>query len=65
MNRSLELEEQQLTGFIHAQRGYSLTSLIQGMELTKSEWVQLKKQMSTKLTIDEISEIDTHLSWYG
>lgn len=39
----LNQAEQQLVGFIHAKKGYSLAELIQGMGLTKREWKRMKE----------------------
>lgn len=60
MNKQTELAEQQLLGYAHAARGFSLKQLIESMALTKSEWKTIKKNNTTSLTESEISEIDDY-----
>jgi len=55
--------DQQLTGYVHAKRGYDLESLIGAMALTKEEWGILKKEylVLKYLNDQEIAEIDNYL----
>ena len=57
---NIEKAEQQLTGFVHAKRGFSIESLIESMGLTKKEWRKIRFNATTLgLNEDEISEINS------
>lgn len=57
----INLAEQQLLGFSHAKRGYSLTDLIIAMGLTIKEWKSLKKDYSLSyLNEDDYEEIENY-----
>jgi len=58
---NVEKAEQQLTGFIHAKRGYNLTTLVDSMGLTEKEWNNIKFNASILgLNENEVSEIDEY-----
>ena len=50
MKLQTQLAEQQLFGFLHAKRGYSLISLIEGMGLTEKEWYEITDTYNLDLT---------------
>lgn len=59
MAKLIDYAEQQLRGYSHAKRGYSLRDLILSMGLRKSEWETIKKQgCLTYITKDEKAKID-------
>ena len=58
----LEKAEQQMFGFTHAQRGYSIEDLVDGMGLKKSEWETIKKDYPTSLSKGSRNDIDKYFS---
>lgn len=56
----LKLAEQQLTGYVHAARGYSLRDLVINMGMTKQEWEKLRESEIVKniLSSSEFFELD-------
>lgn len=59
MATQLDMAEQQIFGWHHAMRGYSLRDLIEGMGLIKMEWENLKAKGAVNyLTDSEREEID-------
>lgn len=59
----LNLAEQQLLGFHHAKKGYSLKNLVSSMGLEKEEWEELKTSgMVNYLTDNEVETIDEHFN---
>lgn len=60
MNTKIDLAEQQLLGYAHAKRGYSLIDLITSMGLTIKEWEVIKKDYPNYLNEDETAEIEDY-----
>ena len=60
----IEKADQQLTGFAHATKGYSLTELVTSMGLTKTEWGVLKtKYLALEyLSEEQVNEIDDYFN---
>ena len=59
MPREIDLSEQQILGYVHAKRGFCLTSLVEAMALKKVEWETIKREV-TYLTKAEVDEIDNY-----
>lgn len=57
MNIPTQFAEQQLLGFFHAKRGYSLIELISNMGLTKKEWDEINDKHIYRITVQEEKEI--------
>lgn len=60
MNKVTQFAEQQLLGYLHAKRGYSLIDLITSMGLSNAEWKQIKKESSLCMTNAEVQEIELY-----
>jgi hypothetical protein len=61
MANKIDMAEQQLCGYSYGRRGFSITSLVEAMGLTKKEWERLKSDdypVKNYLTKSEIEEID-------
>lgn len=59
----VEKAEQQITGYVHAKRGYSLESLADSMGLTESEWENIKfNSQILGMNADEVEELDEWVS---
>lgn len=56
--------DQQLTGYAHASKGYSLIQLVISMDLTKKEWESLKVNYLTLqyLSKEQVNEIDNYFN---
>lgn len=57
MNIQTQFAEQQLLGFFHAKRGYSLIELVSNMGLTKNEWDEINDKYNLDITVQEKEEI--------
>jgi len=53
----IKLAEAQILGFSHASRGYSAKDLATSMNLTKKEWIKIRKSVDMKQADKE--EIDS------
>ena len=62
MNRYTEFAQQQLLGYFHAKRGYSLLDLISDMELSKQEWVEINKESVLDMNEEERQEIEQKIN---
>jgi hypothetical protein len=56
--QDVESAEQQFTGFIHATKGYDITSLAKEMGLTADEWGAIKERGILLFTAEQIEELD-------
>lgn len=56
------MAEQQILGYSHAAQGYSLTSLIESMGLTKSEWDAIIANDGIRIPKDVADEIEEMFS---
>lgn len=57
----IEKAEQQLTGYVHAKRGYDIESLVSSMGLTENEWSKIRfDAKSLGLNEREIAEVDEY-----
>lgn len=65
MATRLDLAEAQLLGWSNGKHGTVLTSLIEGMGLTLSEWNKIKSQYPSTLTENEKEEIDDYFMKHG
>jgi len=48
--------EQQLIGFVHAVKGYSVISLVEEMGLTLDEWCKLDVSFLPKQYLEEVTQ---------
>jgi hypothetical protein len=62
MANKLDLADAQIMGWAYGRSGLFLTSLIEGMGLTKSEWIKLKAKYPKSLTDPEIKEVDEYFN---
>lgn len=62
MTKQEQLAEQQLLGYFHAKRGYSLIDLIINMGLSKKEWESINKEVDLDITSQENAEIEDHFA---
>jgi len=60
MATKLDLAEAQLLGWSNGKHGTFLTSLIEGMGLTISEWNKIQSQYPSTLNKSEKEEIDDY-----
>ena len=60
MDNLIELAEAQLTGYSHAQRGFSIESLIESMGITKKEWLIIKDRSHNILSDNDVKYIDNY-----
>jgi len=61
-DQAVQMAEQQLLGFAHAARGYSLQDLVNAMGLTPIEWAALQKYYTLSyLSCDDKQEINVIL----
>lgn len=57
----IEKAEQQLTGYVHAKRGYNIESLIESMGLKEKEWKRIRFDAKVLgLNEDEIDAINKY-----
>lgn len=59
---SIQMAEQQLTGFFHARAGFSLESLAEGMGLTQEEWVAVKENGVLTIEPRDIESLDSYFN---
>lgn len=62
MKTMTQFAEQQLIGYLHAKRGYSLINLIINMGLSKDEWEKIKKESNLDVMDAEMQEIEEHFA---
>lgn len=62
MKTETRFAQQQLLGYFHAKRGFSLIHLIENMGLSKKEWNEIKRECELDITEQEKNEIEHHFS---
>lgn len=64
-NKQLELAEAQFTGFVHAQYGYDVESLVKSMGLTASEWGKIRDRNIVMLRAADVVVLDEYFGRKG
>ena len=50
----------QFVGFVHRRNKFSLHELVDSMGLTEEEWILIKKDYVSDLSIEDINSVDTY-----
>ena len=50
----------QFVGFIHHRNKFSLYELVDSMGLTKEEWISIKKDYVSDLSVEDINSVDIY-----